>query len=77
LQGVAVDVNARGPEMAWLCGHREVRVNEAAKDFLTMDVEQWGCGGGPVAGHGYLKIDTTMRTLLVAVIGISRRTRSR
>ena len=50
-----------------LCGRPVVFVNEPAKNVLTMDALQWGSGDGPFAGHGYLKIDATMRTLSVVV----------
>jgi hypothetical protein len=45
-------------------------VNETAQHVVTIDVEQLGSGDGAVAGHGYLKIDTPMRTLLVVVVDV-------
>jgi len=53
-----------------LCGRPVVFVNEPAKNVLTMDALQSGSGDGPFAGHRYLKIDATMRTLSVVVADI-------
>jgi hypothetical protein len=47
-----------------------VLVDETAEHVVTMDVEQWGIGRCSVVGHGYLKVDTTMRALPVVVIDI-------
>ena len=53
-----------------LCGRPVVFVNEPAKNVLTMDALQFGSGDGSFVGHGYLKIDATMRPLSVVVADI-------
>jgi hypothetical protein len=59
--------------LVWLRGHRVVFVNEPAKDVVTMHDLQRGGDVQAFARHRYLKIDASVRALLVVMVDVLRK----
>lgn len=56
--------------LVWLCSHQVVFVDEPAKNVVTVDVPQRGSDGEAFARHRHLKIDASVRALLVVMADV-------